>query len=251
MTTPAKIKIFISYCRQDESYLEKASLLGFLRGLEQDNIEFWTDKQIKTGEFWDNVIKTQLRVCDIALVLVSQAFLDSNYCRDVEIKTLLADTKYLFPLILSPCNWQRHDWLASRQFLPTRDETIEEHYTEPGARKRLFLKIREQLSERAELIRQAGIKPITPTKSTLDTAAPSLITFAGETKLAFCERLGADWTALADSLQIKPSEQATFNQGHEPRALWVWLENRRRLSELPALLARLNRADLAQLFFNT
>jgi hypothetical protein len=101
------------------------------------------------------------------------------------------------------------------------------------------LQIYSELLDRAEKIRQT---------KTVITANPGPITFNGELKLAFCERLGADWTALADLLQIKPSEQATFTPGQEPRALWVWLENRRRLSELPALLTRLNRTDLAQLF---
>ena len=49
---------------------------------------------------------------------------------------------------------RRHRWLSERQFLPGGNETLEEHYTEPGRRKALFLKIREALRKRAELIRQ-------------------------------------------------------------------------------------------------
>ena len=140
-----KIQIFVSYSHQDSAYLEKESLLGFLQGLERDNIEFWTDLQIKTGEDWHKVIKNQIQNCDIALVLVSQGFLDSDYCQNVEIKNFLADTKHIFPVILSPCDWQRHPWLASRQFIPGAEQSIEEHFHEEGQRKRLFSNIREQL----------------------------------------------------------------------------------------------------------
>jgi hypothetical protein len=137
------LKIFISYSHQDAQYLEKDSLLGFLKGLERDNIEFWTDLEIKPGEFWDQVIKNHIQSCDIALVLISQGFLDSDYCRNGEIANFLAGTKHLFPVILSPCDWKRHDWLASRQFFPGGDQTLEEHFRDEGERKRLFLKIRE------------------------------------------------------------------------------------------------------------
>lgn len=63
------IKVFVSYSHQDAVYLDKDSLLGFLRGLEQDSIEFWTDKKIRPGELWDEVIKANIQSADIALVL--------------------------------------------------------------------------------------------------------------------------------------------------------------------------------------
>jgi len=330
MNTP--INIFISYSHLDARYLEKDSLFGFLKGLERDNIEFWTDRELKAGELWDQAIKIHLQACDIALVLVSQGFLDSDYCRNVEIENFLAATKHLFPVILSPCDWKRHEWLASRQFLPGGDQTIEEHFRDEGERKRLFLKIREQLLERAQLIRQARIssekqehtKIYPPPDGQLTTAAgeslvltrdvniaslpdgvggtlkkgervtihPSLennITavtkqgrrvriasidsdalgkeplqrntlagtrpnskpnaqFSGKTKIAFCNRLGEDWRFLADYLEITPAEQSRFTTGDEGRNIWVWLDNRSRLAELPDILSEINRPDLAQLF---
>lgn len=58
----------------------------FLRGLEKDDVEFWTDRRIRPGELWDAVIKTNLQEAHVALVLVSQAFLDSPYYQNVEIE---------------------------------------------------------------------------------------------------------------------------------------------------------------------
>ena len=126
---------------------------------KKTTLEFWTDREIKPGELWDDVIKAKIQEADIALVLVSQAFLDSAYCQDVEIQSFLAHKKHLFPIILSPCEWKRHDWLSSRQFLPDGDKTIERHYTNSGLRKELFLTIREQLRHRVELIRQRRKHP--------------------------------------------------------------------------------------------
>jgi hypothetical protein len=92
--------------------------------------------------------------------LVSQAFLNSDYCQNVEIKQLLAQQTHLMPVILSACEWQHHEWLRSRQCLPGGNDTIEEHYTEPGSRNRLFLEILGQLRKRVEIIRR-----ITPATS--------------------------------------------------------------------------------------
>ncbi len=160
MTTT--VRVFVSYSHADVRYLGKDSLLGFLRGLEQEDVTFWTDKEIQAGEFWDDVIKAEIQQADIALALVSQAFLNSPYCKNVEIQSFLVQQKHLFPIILSPCEWQRHEWLSKRQFLPGGDETIEEHYTDDGTRKGLFLTIHEQLRHRVELIRQAAQDRATP-----------------------------------------------------------------------------------------
>jgi TIR domain-containing protein len=132
---PDAVKVFVSYSHQDNEYLAGDSLLGFLKGLEKDGISFWTDREIRPGEPWDQVIKDKLQGADIALVLVSRGFLDFDYCQNVEIKDFLSRKKHLFPVILSPCDWRRHHWLASRQFLPGGDRTIEEHYQDSGKRK--------------------------------------------------------------------------------------------------------------------
>ena len=116
------VKVFVSYSHQDAEYLKYDSLLGFLKGLEKDGVEFWDDRRIRPGELWDEVIKTNLEEARIALVLVSQFFLDSAYCQNVEIEHCLARKTHLFPIILSPCDWQRHDWLSRRQFLPGGDQ---------------------------------------------------------------------------------------------------------------------------------
>jgi hypothetical protein len=144
---------------------------------------------------------------------------------------------------LSPCEWKRHDWLSSRQFLPGGDKTIEEHYRDPGRRKRLFLEIRKQLRERIELVRQTlGSTPTLTLKPTL-VGSP----YSGKTKLAFCARLGNDWQRLADYLEIPPSDQARFERGNESHGIWVWLHNCGRLQELPAALEFIERPDLAEL----
>jgi len=155
-----KVKIFVSYCHQDEAYLAEDSLLGFLKGLEREDLEFWWDGRIAVGVAWDEQIKARISESQVALVLVSQAFLDSEYCSNVEIGEFLRLNKdrglIIFPVILSACEWSRTNWLQARQFIPVGGETIEEQYTDPGRRKRLFLEIRQELRDCVERVRSAA-----------------------------------------------------------------------------------------------
>jgi len=158
------IKIFVSYSHQDAELLTE--LLGFLKGIEDEGVELRTDRKIAPGELWDDAIKARIADCDVALVLVSQAFLDSRYCKDIEIRGFLERKVHIFPIVLSPCEW-RHEWLSSRQFLPGGDETVEEHYTESGPRRRLFLEIRTRLRELIEQLPAATAKPNRPSECDL------------------------------------------------------------------------------------
>jgi len=244
------IKIFVSYSHKDAGYLEDDSLFGFLKGLERDQVVFWTDRQILAGELWDKVVKTNIQQSDMALVLVSQSFLDSPYCQDVEIQGFLQGTTHLIPVILSPCEWRRHAWLSSRQFLPAGDQTIEEHFQDPGRRKRLFLEIREHMRKLVTKIRQNVPNLTSPQTKSFQGVAQAQSTetrFSGKAKITFCDRLGDDWKRLADQLNIRPADQSRFERGDEGRGIWVWLENRQRLPELVPALGAIERADLANL----
>ena len=161
------VRIFVSYSHKDPAYLRDDSLLGFLKGMSAETgVEFWTDERIAASSMWNDEIRKQLERSDIALVLVSQAFLDSPFCTEIEIESFLDSCRkrglLIFPVVLSPCEWERHTWLATRQFLPGGSETIEEHYTDPGKQKRLFLRIRKELREAVEGVRQARAAATTP-----------------------------------------------------------------------------------------
>ena len=154
-----RIQVFISYSHQDARYLEDDSLLGFLSGLSREGIDFWHDQHLLPGEAWDERIRTELARSRIVLALVSQSFLNSRYCREVEIAQFLEQRRreglLVFPVILSPCDWKSHPWLASTQFQPTGGKTVETGYGQKGKRAELYLRIVEDLRAVAERSRAA------------------------------------------------------------------------------------------------
>ena len=144
---PQESLVFVSYSHADSEYVvqKPGSLVYYLRGLEHEGIHLWWDDNIPPGARWNAVIREKLAEATAALVLVSQAFLTSEYCTNVEIETFIRRRKEsglkIIPIILSACEWNRHDWLSETQALPRDGKTVESNYESPGRRKELYLEI--------------------------------------------------------------------------------------------------------------
>ena len=183
-----EVNVFVSYSHKDKSYLSDGDLLGFLRGLEKEGVKFWWDEALTVGDSFNDEIKTQIESTQIAVVLVSQWFLDSDYCTNVEIEEFLKHSRekglVIFPIILSPCEWRRHEWLKSRHFLPTGGETVETDYVDPGKRKQLYLLVRENLRRQVAKFREGeskrrGFRHILFTKTGAVIVLAALVLAAG------------------------------------------------------------------------
>jgi hypothetical protein len=150
------INVFITYSHRDAAYVQQ--LTGFLRDLNSRNIAVWHDANIVTGDQWEEAIRRELGRADIAVALISQDFLNSRYCQDVEISKLLRRRRdeglRIYPVILRPCNWQFHQWLANTQFLPRDGQTVEENYPAGGARERIYVQITNELASLADELRR-------------------------------------------------------------------------------------------------
>ena len=155
LTADRTINVFITYSHRDAPYVQQ--LTGFLRDLNSRNIAVWHDANIATGDQWEEAIRRELGRADIAVALVSQDFLNSPYCQDVEISELLRRRRdeglRIYPVILRPCNWQFHPWLAGTQFLPREGQTVEENYP-GGARERIYVQITNELASLADELRR-------------------------------------------------------------------------------------------------
>ena len=84
--------VFISYSHQDREWLAKLKL--FLRPMEdQGLLQVWDDSDIKPGARWADDIKAALDGARIAVFLVTQNFLNSNFIREKELPTLLKNAQ--------------------------------------------------------------------------------------------------------------------------------------------------------------
>jgi hypothetical protein len=103
------LRIFCSYSRKDEEYLNE--LRTWLRGLERQGlIEWWHDREIVPGWEWEEAIDKNLRSAEIILLLVSPAFMGSDYVYEHEISKAVERHERgearVIPIILRPADWE-------------------------------------------------------------------------------------------------------------------------------------------------
>ena len=87
-----KHTVFISYSRKDNDYFEEIRTL--LEPLARNSeIDIWHDQKIDIGNKWREEIEQALSQARVALLLISQSFLDSKFTTQVELPKLLAKSE--------------------------------------------------------------------------------------------------------------------------------------------------------------
>ena len=136
-----RVRVFFSYGYEDKKDVQR--LVKYVSNeIGRDRIELWWDERIVTSSAWDEEIKKKICDSDIALILVSQAFLNSHYCQKVEVQSFLRERRssgmVIFPIILSACSWENYGWLSGTQYLPPSGRNLKSHYAASGKREELF-----------------------------------------------------------------------------------------------------------------
>jgi serine/threonine protein kinase len=137
-----RIGVFVSYCHEDASRIGRMDIMSYLRDLESDGCEVWSDHNLRTGDDWSEVLMDRLNRSHVLVPLVTQHYLRSRYCQEVEIRHFwnkrVRDGMVVFPIIVSACEWQRYDWLKQIQFLP-RKGTLMTHFQSRGKREQFLV----------------------------------------------------------------------------------------------------------------
>src|SRR5690349_15304289 len=102
------ISLFYSYSDDDEEFrmqLEKSLATLHRKGL----IAECYNRRIDSGKDWAREIDHSIMSADIILLLVSESFINSDYCWGVELEKALerhirGEAKVV-PIILQPCWW--------------------------------------------------------------------------------------------------------------------------------------------------
>ncbi|NQU20766.1 MAG: TIR domain-containing protein [Candidatus Nealsonbacteria bacterium] len=120
------LRVFFSYSHKDERLRDE--LETHLKILERRGlIATWHDRQIAAGEEWKGEIDENLERAEIVLLLVSAAFVASDYCYDVEMTRALerheSGEARVVPVILRDCLWQKAPF-GKLQALPTDGKAV-------------------------------------------------------------------------------------------------------------------------------
>ena len=136
----ANTRVFVSYAREDGRWLERDpryNLIPFLeKSLKRLNAVFWYDKGLIAGDEFRKRIEAEIDRAQIALLIVSQHFLNSQFIETVEMPRIVnrakLDQLVIIPVLVEPSDWQDYEFLADRQMIPASRPLIE--YTESEIR---------------------------------------------------------------------------------------------------------------------
>ncbi|KPA10204.1 TIR protein [Candidatus Magnetomorum sp. HK-1] len=116
-----KKNIFICYSHNDKNFLEKY-LIPYLKQLKYDrNIDFWYDKAIQTGHAWKPEIEKAIQSSGLAICLISQHFLSSDFIRQKELPMIFSMKEkgmIVIPILVDNCGWKRCQEIEAIQILP-------------------------------------------------------------------------------------------------------------------------------------
>ena len=82
-------QVFVSYSHLDSVWLERLEFM-YKPLAWRNNISVWSDKQIPVGGGWSKEIDQALANARVAVLLVSQGFLASDFIRDTELPRIVA-----------------------------------------------------------------------------------------------------------------------------------------------------------------
>ena len=116
--------IFICYSHEDKAWRDR--LVKFLKPLNNEEQIIWSDQDIQPGDMWDEEIKDKLSKATLAIVLISQDLLNSNYVSNEELPRLLKRRKEegvrIIPIFVRPSTVKDVD------FKYTNNEGIEQKF---------------------------------------------------------------------------------------------------------------------------
>jgi len=139
-TSDELTRVFVSYAREDAKWLDRDyrfNLVPFLmESLKRQNVVFWFDKDLKPGDEFRRQIEAKIDQSQIALLIVSQAFLNSDFIERHEMSRIAERARLgqtiIVPLLVEPCDWSEYPILADRQMVPGSTPLID--YTESDSK---------------------------------------------------------------------------------------------------------------------
>ena len=135
---------FISYAHKDEPL--RAELDTHLKLLQvTGELDAWHDRSITPGEKWEGQINDNLQRTDIVLLLLSPAFIASDYCRkemEIALQREAAGQTRVVLNIARPCGW-RHLPVHANQALPKDGKPVADAGHEQGHRDAAWVQVED------------------------------------------------------------------------------------------------------------
>jgi len=162
------ISVFVSYNHEqdarwlEQDYFGERPLIPWLEGmLRRQGVRFWYDRaQLGGGDAFRREIEEQIDRSQVAVLLVSRGFMESEFIREVELPRIEARVHAgemtVIPIITRRCPWQQLTFLTTVLVMPSQPKPLIE-YTGNEVE---FLTVKDEILEgierQVQRIRQTG-----------------------------------------------------------------------------------------------
>jgi len=158
MSAPQKPSVYISYAHDDRKWLDL--ILEHLKGVaHQEKFDLFFDQVIEPGKEWARELAENREKASVAILLVSQAAVASEYMQKEEWPHLLALHErrqiMLLPIAVEPFEWSSLEELQKINFFPPQGRPLSE--LEPDQVDRELLKFADIVA--ANVIRRMEVEP--------------------------------------------------------------------------------------------
>ncbi len=174
--TPA-LSVFCGYAHQDKVIFEQLNTaLAVL--IRQNTMSVWHDGDLQPGAQWEREIERELNTADIILLLISPAFIASDYCWSKEMQWAITrhttGEARVIPILLKPTpDWETTP-LGALQALPTDAKPI----TAWNSRDKALADVVEGLRRAVKAVQKQDRYPVIEYQVHIQTVA--YITLEGE-----------------------------------------------------------------------
>lgn len=146
-----EVRIFVSYSHRDAAAQEK--LHTHLAPWRRDGVAVWYDENIEPGAEINVEIARELRRAHIFVALFSPAYLDSNYCWNIEYKRAMGRRAQkltrVVAVVVKPCGWKQTR--ATRFKLLPKDGVPPERWSSHDA---AFVNVAQGIGEVVKSVRR-------------------------------------------------------------------------------------------------
>lgn len=124
LSNDRKCRIFICYSRTaDSRWFKEGSLIPYLVESMRKQADFWYDREgLNAGDIYRHEIELQIDKADLAILLISQEFFNSEFIETVELPRILARTEAgameVLPILTQPCSWEKVPQIERYQMVP-------------------------------------------------------------------------------------------------------------------------------------
>lgn len=143
------IKIFISYAHLDEN-LKDRIIRQLATLVRKGSVSIWDDHAIDAGADFKSIIAEELEKAALILLLVSDRFIASDFCHEIEMKRALqrydAGEARVIPIIGRACDWTPLEFARANP-LPRDGKAIQSHTNKDEALAKIAIEIRKIVEE--------------------------------------------------------------------------------------------------------